>query len=82
MPVPNRSVYAIAAPWRDNWVTKEERFVAAPRPAPAPAGDSQLVSRFLPTREQSNNSTILHRITSAKTRATVMLRQHAHTAER
>ena len=47
----NRSVYVIGAPWRDNWVTKEAVLWLAPRPAPAPAGDSLLVSRFLPTRE-------------------------------
>ena len=45
------------------------------RPAPAPAGDSLLVSRFLPTREQSINRIILHRTTTAKTRATATLRQ-------
>ena len=48
---------------------------SAVRPAPAPAGDSLLVSRFLPTREQTNNIIILHRTTSAKTRATATLRQ-------
>jgi hypothetical protein len=26
--LPNRSVYAIAAPWRYNWVAKEDSFVA------------------------------------------------------
>ena len=33
------------------------------------------VSRFLPTREKSNNRITLLRITSAKTRATATLRQ-------
>jgi len=33
------------------------------------------VSRFLPTRELSNNRIIQHRTTSAKTRATATLRQ-------
>jgi hypothetical protein len=36
--MPNRSVYAIAAPWRDNWATKEAVLWLAPRPAPALAG--------------------------------------------
>ena len=48
---------------------------SAVRPAPAPAGDPLLVSRFLPTREQSNNRITPHRTTSAKTRATATLRQ-------
>jgi len=43
--------------------------------APAPAGGPLLVSRFLPTRESSNNRITLHRTTSAKTRATATLRQ-------
>jgi len=34
-----------------------------------------LVSRFLPTRELSNNRLTLHRTTGAKTRATATLRQ-------
>ena len=52
-----------------------ERPLMAAQAAPAPAGDSLLVSRFLPTREYSNNRIILHRTTSAKTRATATLRQ-------
>jgi len=47
----------------------------AAQAAPAAAGDSLLVSRFLPTREKNNNSIILHRTTSEKTRATATLRQ-------
>jgi len=47
----------------------------AAQAAPAPAGDPLLVSRFLPTREQSNNRITLYRTTSAKTRATATLRQ-------
>ena len=43
--------------------------------APAPAGDSLLVSRFLPTREIIITIIILHRTTSAKTRATATPRQ-------
>ncbi len=51
------------------------RPLMAAQAAPAPAGDSLLVSRFLPTRELSNNRITLHRTTSAKTRATATLRQ-------
>jgi len=51
------------------------RASMAVQAAPAPAGDSLLVSRFLPTRELSNNRITLHRTTSAKTRATATLRQ-------
>jgi hypothetical protein len=54
---------------------QNERPLMAVRPAPASAGDPLLVSRFLPARQQTNNSTILHRTTSAKTRATATLRQ-------
>jgi len=50
-PAHNRSVYVIGSPWRENWVNKEAVLWLAPRPAPAPPGDSLLVSRFLPTRE-------------------------------
>ena len=73
--MPNRSVYVIGAPWRDNWVTKEAAPWLAPRPAPATAGVSRLVSRFLPTRELTNNNISLYRTTSAKTRATPKRRQ-------
>ncbi len=34
---------------------QNDRQLMAVQAAPAPAGDSLLVSRFLPTREQSNN---------------------------
>ena len=54
---------------------QNSRQLMAAQAAPAPAGDSLLVSRFLPTREQSNNRITLHRTTSAKTRATATLRQ-------
>jgi len=54
---------------------QNERPLMAVQAAPAPAGDSLLVSRFLPTREQSNNRITLYRTTSAKTRATATLRQ-------
>ncbi len=30
----NRPVYVIGAPWRDNWVTKEEGFVAGATACP------------------------------------------------
>ena len=54
---------------------QNERPSMAVQAAPAPAGDSLVVSRFLPTREYSNNRLTLHRTTSAKTRATATLRQ-------
>jgi hypothetical protein len=78
----NRSVYAIAAPWRDNWVTKEAVLWLAPRPAPAPAGVPHWCHGFCQRENKQNKIISLHRTTSAKTRATAMLRQHAHTAER
>ncbi len=56
------------------WLKKIVKWSAV-RPAPAPAGDTLLASRFLPTRELTNNIIILHRTTSAKTRATATLRQ-------
>jgi hypothetical protein len=36
------------------WLKKSVKWSAV-RPAPAPAGDSLMVSRFLPTRELRNN---------------------------
>ena len=54
---------------------RHEKPSMAVQAAPAPAGDSLLVSRFLPTRELSNNRITLHRTTSAKTRATATPRQ-------
>ena len=45
---------------------------SAAHAAPASAGVSLLVSRFLPTGEKSNYRIILQRITSAKTRATAI----------
>ena len=59
---------------RTFWLKRTVKWSAV-RPAPAPAGDSLLVSRFLPTRELSINRLTLHRTTSAKTRATATLRQ-------
>ncbi len=38
---------------RTFWLKKNAKWSAV-RPAPAPAGDSLLVSRFLPTREHTN----------------------------
>jgi len=52
----------------------------AAQAAPAPAGDALLVSRFLPTREQSNNRIILHRTTSAKTPRPLCVRYGARRA--
>jgi hypothetical protein len=54
---------------------QNERPPMAVQAAPARVGDSLLVSRFLPTRELSNNRITLLRTTSAKTRATATLRQ-------
>ena len=50
--------------------------------APAPAGDSLWCHGFCQREHKQNNIIPLHRTTSAKTRATATLRQHAHTAER
>ncbi len=55
MPAANRSVYVIGAPWRDNWVTKEDCFVTGATAWPRSRGALPLVSRFLPTRELINN---------------------------
>jgi hypothetical protein len=49
---------------------------------PAHAGHSPWCHGFCQRENKQNNSITLHRTSSAKTRATVMLRQHAHTAER
>jgi len=49
--MPNRSVYAIATPYRENLLAKEERFVISGTARPGTAGDPLKVSRFLPTRE-------------------------------
>jgi hypothetical protein len=54
---------------------QNERPLMAAQATPASAGDSLLMSRFLPTRELSNNRINLHRTTSAKTRAIATLRQ-------
>jgi len=59
---------------RTFWLKRNDKWSAV-RPAPAPAGDSLMVSRFLPTGELSNNRIISHRTTTAKTRATATLRQ-------
>jgi hypothetical protein len=56
-------------PFRTARILRLKRTIKWPavRPVPAPAGDSLLVSRFLPTRELTNNRITLHRSTSAKT---------------
>ena len=51
---PNRSVYVIGFPWRDNGVTKEEGFVVDATARPGSRRGLPLVSRFLPTREHTN----------------------------
>src|SRR5665647_1442733 len=78
--IPNRSVYVIAAPYREKLLAKEDRSVAGGTACPGTAGDSLLVSRFLPTREKSNYRINLHRTTSAKTRATAKQAATPHTA--
>ena len=60
---------------------QNERPSMAVQAAPAPPGAPAGVTVFANARK-SNNRIILHRTTSAKTRATATLRQHAHTAER
>jgi hypothetical protein len=71
---------SLAFPHRENFMAKEDRLVVSGAACPGTAGDPLLVSRFLPTRESRNNSIILHRTTSAKTRATVrqMAEQPTH----
>ena len=51
MTVPNRSVYAIAALYRENYLAKEEHLVASGTACPGSRRGPSLVSRFLPTRE-------------------------------
>ncbi len=47
----NRSVYVIGAPWRDNWVTKEEGFVAGATAWPrGPRGPPHGVTVFANAR--------------------------------
>jgi len=50
-------------------------MLLAPRPAPAPAGDSHWCHGFCQRENKQINIIILHRTTSAKTRATATLRQ-------
>ena len=61
---------------------QNERTSMAVQAAPAPAGDSHWCHGFCQRDNKQNNILSLHRTTSAKTRATATLRQHAHTAER
>ena len=61
---------------------QHERPSMAVQAAPAPAGDPRWCHGFCQRENKQNNIITLHRTTSAKTRATAMLRQHAHTAER
>ena len=59
---------------RTLWL-KKNVMCSAVRPAPAPAGDSHWCHGFCQRDNKQNNITILHRTTSAKTRATATLRQ-------
>ena len=52
----NRSVYAIAAPCRDNWVTKEECVVAGATARPAPAGHSPWCHGFCQRENKQTTS--------------------------
>jgi hypothetical protein len=51
-------------------------------PPRLPPGSPCWCHGFCQRENKQNNIITLHRTTSAKTRATAMLRQHAHTAER
>jgi len=66
---------------RTFWLKRHAKWSAV-RPAPAVAGDPHWCHGFCQRDNKLNNIINLHRITSAKTRATATLRQHAHTAER
>jgi hypothetical protein len=61
---------------------QNERSSMAVQAAPAPAGDPRWCHGFCQRENKKNNIISTHRTTSAKTRATATLRQHAHTAER
>jgi len=54
---------------------QNERPLMAAQAAPAPAGDSHWCHGFCQRENKKNNIISLHRITSAKTRATATLRQ-------
>jgi len=73
--IPNRPVYVIGAPWRDNWVTKEEGFVAGATACPAAAGTPAWCHGFCQRENKLITIITLHRTTSAKTRATPTRRQ-------
>jgi len=51
MPVANRSVYAIATPYRESLLAKEYGLVVGGTARPGSRRGLPLVSRFLPTRE-------------------------------
>jgi len=74
--VHNRSVYVIGAPWRDNWVTKEEGFVAGATACPgSPPGTPARCHGFCQRENKLITIITLQRTTSAKTRATAKRRQ-------
>ncbi len=66
---------------RTFWLKRTVRWSAV-RPAPAPAGGPHWCHGFCQRDNNQNDIITLYRTTSAKTRATAKLRQHAHTAER
>ena len=59
---------------RTFWLKKTVKWSAV-RPAPAPAGDPHWCHGFCQRENKLITITILHRTTSAKTRATATLRQ-------
>ena len=61
---------------------QNERSLLAVQAAPADAGYPHWCHGFCQRDNKVITIIILHRTTSAKTRATAKLRQHAHTAER
>ena len=66
---------------RTFWLKRTARWSAV-RPAPAPAGDPLLVSRFLPTREQINQHHIPASHHECKNTRHRDSEATAHTAER
>ena len=54
---------------------QNDRLLMAVQAAPAPAGGSRRCHGFCQRENEQNNIIILHRTTSAKTRATATLRQ-------
>jgi len=81
MPVPNRAVYAIGF-CAAKTSRLPDKFVMAAQAGPLTRALPLGVTVFAYPENLVTKRIILHTITSAKTRATAMLRQHAHTAKR